>query len=133
MTLSDLFDLYEKMETRINQYWTYWSVSIIAVSGWMFTDSSDQLGGLSSVLICAALTVFFTANLMVLFKATEIAVLINEEISRKAKESDFLSDKFSEAISKSTIRYRVSLTIALHVAIDLLLIGALIAKGLNLF
>ena len=45
MELKDLLDLHEKLETRINAYWTYWSVAILAMGGWLFTSGKGLSHG----------------------------------------------------------------------------------------
>ena len=44
MELKDLLDLHEKLEMRINAYWTYWSVAILALGGWLFTSGKTLTG-----------------------------------------------------------------------------------------
>ncbi|MCW8330949.1 hypothetical protein MD588_19325 [Photobacterium sp. SDRW27] len=129
MTLSELFDLREKIESRVNQYWTYWSVSIFAVCGWMFTDATAKPDGPTSILIAIGLMAFFTANLSVLKTATELAMSVKEEIALKASDANFLSETFTTVLMKSDIKFRVQLTIALHLAVDLVLLFALLTIG----
>lgn len=131
MEMSELFDLREKVENRVNQYWTYWSVSIFAVCGWMFTESAEKLDGAISIFIAAGLIVFFVANLSVLKTATEFAMSVNEEIASRVNESNFNSDKFNDVLLKSDIKYRLQLTVALHLGVDSVLIIALIMVGFS--
>ncbi len=51
MELKKLLDLHEKIESRINAYWTYWAVAIFAIAGWLFSGkqvlSREQAIGIS--------------------------------------------------------------------------------------
>jgi len=128
MTLSELFTLREGTESRVNQYWTFWSVSIFAVCGWLFTDSANHVDGVSSVFIAIGLLFFFVANLSVLTAATKFSLLVHDEICEQVKKSE-LSDVFKTKITDGRVKYRMELTIAMHLIIDVALLTVLILKG----
>ncbi len=97
----------------------------------MFTESAEKLDGSMSILIAAGLIVFFVANLSVLKEATEFAMCVKEEISLKVNESSCNSDKFNDLLLRSDTKYRLQITIFLHLAVDLLLVIALIMVGFS--
>jgi hypothetical protein len=125
--LKDLLDLHEKIESRINAYWTYWSVAIFAIAGWLFSTgkslSDDQAIGIS-----VAVMVFFSANLGVLWPATRLATGLRDEIRLKTASLNFLSSKLSSAFAEDSLAFRLQLTFVLHLAVDLVVLWALL-KG----
>lgn len=128
MTLSELFTLREGVESRINQYWTFWSVTIFAVCGWLFTDSAKHVEEIASIFIAIGLIIFFLANLSVLTTATKFSLLVHDEICQQVNKSE-LSDSFKYQMPHSRVKNRVELTIIMHCIIDLALITVLLLKG----
>lgn len=129
MSLFELFDLREKIEARVNQYWTYWSISIFAVCGWIFAESSKGLDPFSYILISLAMLVFFIANISVLKTSTELAMSITDEIALKVAADKFHSQKLNETLLKEDMKYRVNLTIIMHLVIDLVILFALLTRA----
>lgn len=127
MTLPELFSLRESIESRVNQYWTFWSVSIFAVCGWLFSQPNLHLGKLESRLIALGLLAFFIANLSVLINSTKLSLLVYNEICTKACESS-LSQNLKEKLPQGRVKFRLELTIALHLIIDLALISLVLLK-----
>lgn len=125
MELNDLLDFYEKLESRINAYWTYWSVAILAIAGWLFSGK-QSLEHQQALGISIAVMVFFFANLGVLWPATRLATGVRDEIRLKAKKVSFLSSKLSHAFAEDGIVFRLQLTIVLHLVVDAVVLWALL-------
>ena len=124
MELKELLDLNEKIESRINAYWTYWSVAIFAIAGWLFSGK-QSLSPEQAIGISIAVMVFFFANLGVLWPATRLATGIRDEIRLKTKEVNFLSRKLTAAFAEDTLSFRLQLTLFLHLAVDCVVLWAL--------
>jgi len=124
MELKDLIDLNEKLESRINAYWTYWSVAIFAIAGWLFSGK-QSLSHEQAIGISVAVMVFFFANLGVLWPATRLATGVRDEIRLKTEEVSFLSKKLSAAFAEDSLAFRLQLTVALHLAVDCVVLWAL--------
>lgn len=124
MELKDLIDLNEKLESRINAYWTYWSVAIFAIAGWLFSGK-QSLSREQAIGISIAVMVFFFANLGVLWPATRLAMGVRDEIRLKTKEISFRSKKLSAAFAEDSLVVRLQLTVALHLAVDCVVLWAL--------
>ena len=124
MELKELFDIQEKLESRINAYWTYWSVAIFAIGGWLFSGK-QSLSQQQSLAIAIGVSAFFLANLGVLWPATRLVIGIRDEIRLRANECDFLSLKLSQAFTKNSLAFRLELTLILHIVVDLVLLWAL--------
>lgn len=124
MELKDLLDLHEKLESRINAYWTYWSVAIFAIAGWLFSGK-QAISHEQAVGISIAVMVFFFANLGVLLPATRLAIGIRDEIRLKTGEVHFLSSRLARSFAEDSLALRLHLTFALHLAVDGVVIWAL--------
>ncbi|MCX7098901.1 MAG: hypothetical protein NTV43_13445 [Methylococcales bacterium] len=124
MDLKDLFDLHEKLETRINAYWTYWSIAVFAVGGWLFSGKLGLLP-LEAKGVSLGTMVFFSCNLAVLWQATKLVLGIRDEIRLKSKEKLFASTYLQNALSEDGLKFRLQITLALHVIIDGVVIWAL--------
>jgi hypothetical protein len=127
MELKDLLDLHEKLESRINAYWTYWSIAILAIGGWLFTSGKTLTTG-QAIGVAIGASVFFLANIGVLWPATKLAIGVRDEIRLKAKAATFGSAKLAAAFAEDTLVLRLQLTIGLHLVIDGVALWALLTK-----
>jgi len=125
--LKDLLDLHEKLETRINAYWTYWSVAILAMGGWLFTSGRGLSHGQEIALAIGA-AVFFLANLGVLWSATRLVTGVRDEIRMKSKAATFGSPRLAAAFAQDDMAFRLQLTLVLHLAIDAVVLWAILAR-----
>lgn len=128
MELKELLDLHEKLESRINSYWTYWSVAIFAMGGWLFSGK-QCLSQSQSMGISIAAMVFFFSNLAVLWPATRLATAVRDEIRLKAKDIAFQSVKLTEAFAEDSLVFRLQLTVVLHLVVDGVVLWALLAAN----
>jgi len=126
MELKDLLELYEKIESRINAYWTYWSVAIFAIAGWLFSGK-QSLSREQAIGVSIGVMIFFFANLGVLWPATRLAMGIRDELRLKAKEVHFLSSKLDTAFAEDALAFRLQLTLFLHSAVDCVVLWALLS------
>lgn len=124
MELKDLIDLNEKLESRVNAYWTYWSVAIFAIAGWLFSGK-QSLSHEQAIGVSIAVMVFFSANLGVLWPATRLAMGVRDEIRLKTKEITFHSKKLSAAFAEDSLAFRLQLTVILHLVVDCVVLWAL--------
>ena len=127
MELKDLLDLHEKLETRINAYWTYWSVAILAMGGWLFTSGRGLSHGQEIALAIGA-AVFFLANLGVLWSATRLVTGVRDEIRMKSKAATFGSPRLAAAFAQDDMAFRLQLTLVLHLAIDAVVLWAILGR-----
>lgn len=128
MELKELFDLHEKLETRINAYWTYWSVAVFAFGGWLFTGKHSFTFEQSAAVSFGAL-VFFFCNLGVLWQSTKLVTAVRDEIRIKSGETSFKSTNLQRVLSEDGLKYRLKITIILHIVVDLIVVWALFSIG----
>lgn len=124
MEYKELFDLHEKLETRINAYWTYWSVAVIAMGGWLFSGKSGLNGG-SAAVVAVGATAFFLCNLAVLWQATQLVVGVRDEIRLRSAALSFASQQLRAALSKDDLQFRLQITVLLHLVIDAVVLWSL--------
>jgi hypothetical protein len=124
MELKDLLDLHEKLESRINAYWTYWSVAIFTIAGWLLSGK-QSLSREQTIGIVIAMVVFFLANLSVLWSITRLATAVRDEIRLKTQEVSFLSERLGAAFAEDAFVFRLQLTVILHLVIDCVVLWAL--------
>ncbi|HMS65910.1 MAG TPA: hypothetical protein PKD83_11740 [Ignavibacteria bacterium] len=121
MDIKELFDLQEKLESRINAYWTYWSLAVFAITGWLFS-SKYSFTLLQSTLISLGAAIFFICNLAVLWQSTKLVTAIRDEIRLMSKEKQFKSSMLMDFLIKDDLRFRLQITLVLHLAIDIFII-----------
>jgi glycerol-3-phosphate acyltransferase PlsY len=123
--LKDLLDLHEKLESRVNAYWTYWSVAVVAIGGWLFSGR-QELSGTHAVAVSIGVTAFFLCNLGVLCATTKLLIGVRDEIAVRSRQQSFASPKLTVALAEGTMRFRMELTVVMHLVIDAIVIGMLL-------
>ena len=125
MSLKDLLELAEKYEERINAYWNFYTIVALAVTGWIFTKSSN-FDAFPSFVAVIALGVFFLANFTVIGFATKKLIALESEIEAVASTMELKSEKYIRKLSAWSIPNRLTYSLALHLAIDFVVVGAVI-------
>jgi hypothetical protein len=82
MPLKDLLDLLDKLESRVNTYWNFYSVAVFATAGWLIAKDKSFSPTAASA-IAAGLVAFFAANLSVIHHAETRILAIESEIQQK--------------------------------------------------
>ena len=86
-----LLDMIEKLESRVNAYWNFFSVVALAVSGWLIT-SKATLTTTQGIVLAIAVVIFFGANLSVVRAATARLLAFEAELNAVAPAATFGSD-----------------------------------------
>ncbi|MDA9558304.1 hypothetical protein N9R79_12580 [Vibrio sp.] len=128
MTFQELFSAKEAVEVRINQYWTFWSVVIFGVCGWIFSQGEEGLNYFDKGIIVGGLIIFFLANLSVLLSATKLSLLLHDEIHLKSSQEN-LSDDFQVRLKNTEIKCRLRWTIIMHLIIDIAVIAIVLVHS----
>ena len=119
MGLTDLLDLLEKLEGRVNAYWNFYSVAVFAVAGWLLAKEK-LLTPRAAILIAVGLAAFFFANFGVIHFAEQRIAAVEQEISVVSRQST-VSPAFSSHLQTLSIPNRSTYTVVLHLTIDALL------------
>jgi hypothetical protein len=128
ISLKDLLDLVEKIETRINSYWNFYTVVLIAIGGWIVSNN-NTINPLRAIGISAALGAFFWANYKFIKVNENRLIAVESEIKSVAKVSEIKSEKFRDFLLDSSIPNRQKLSGRLHFSIDIIVIFLVLYKG----
>ncbi len=77
LALKDLLALIEDLEKRINAYWNFYTVVVLAVVGWLFTKETGLARG-EAWALTIGLTIFFFGNFSVMNGATSRRLSLRE-------------------------------------------------------
>jgi hypothetical protein len=112
-----LLDVIEKLESRLNSYWNFFSVVAIAISGWLITARAVFTVADSSALT-VAVVIFFGANLVVIRAATMRLVALEAELNASAQADSFESDALRSNLTMAAMPGRLAGSFILHLAVD---------------
>ena len=120
MTFSELFSCRESLEARVNQYWTFWSIVVFAVCGWIFSGAQPEFSPKETWLMIIGLAIFFMANLSVIYNTTKVSILFHDEMCQQATREK-LSDSFISNFRNGRVKFRLELTVIMHIIVDVAL------------
>ena len=127
MSLKDLLDLLEKLESRVNTYWNFYSVAVFAVAGWLITSKGGDLKPPQTLPICIGLLAFFIANLSVIHYAEARILAASIEIRSRQSEIDTMSSSlFKDHLRTLAIPARGTFSKCLHGIIDVSLMALIL-------
>lgn len=123
MELKELLDLYEKLESRINSYWNFYTIVILAVLG-VFARS--ELSGSKLFFVVLVLSCFFLGNLTVIAAVFRQIGSVASEIAKTAAATELRSELFSNRLRSWSIRGSLAPMILFHLFMDVCTITALV-------
>lgn len=130
MQIEQIFELQEKIETRVNSYWTFWSVAVFAIGGWLI-EGNPELDG-KKYWIAIAVLIFFICNLSVIWPATKFSMSLRDEIRIKSKASPFKSERLQSELQYDFYKIRLHSTLLLHLVVDFIVVILILkAKGVQ--
>ena len=69
MNLKELLELSEKLEDRINAYWNFYTIVVLAVAGWL-VSGLPSYKTIDAIVLAITLGAFFLSNISVIRFAT---------------------------------------------------------------
>lgn len=122
MTLPEILNFIEKLETRNNSYWNFYTVVIVAICGWVIS----QLGNTISPQIMYALmlgnAIFYFMNLSVIYGTTSRIEVFEDELMILAESDQQIGSVLRKYLSKPFLKNRLKFTIATHLVMDVAVI-----------
>ena len=117
LSAKDLLDLTEKLKSRVNAYWNFYTVVVLAVAGWVVTKdvSFTTAQGYAALF---GLTCFFAANFSMIRGATRLILGANAEMQARAESLDLKSAKFREVLRIDLLPGRLPVSWVLHGVVD---------------
>lgn len=122
-----ILELIEKLETRINAYWNFYTIVVIATVGWLLS-SKVPFSGPQSVALTIAVALFFVVNFSVMRAATRRVVAFELELNAISENAEFASDALTEELTSTSIPRRLVISHLLHIVVDVAVIYAIWSK-----
>nr|CAP48759.1 putative integron gene cassette protein [uncultured bacterium] len=85
-----IIEIIEKLESRINAYWNFYTIVVIAVIGWLLS-SKTPFTAPQGIALTIAISMFFAANFSVMRAATKRVIAFETELNVVSNELDFQS------------------------------------------
>jgi len=127
LTNGELFDLLEQLESRVDRYWSFYSIAILAVAGWLFTGKYLSLSDAPFVVV--GLLVFFAGNFFVITQAEARIEAVESEIEARSQKAEILSSLFRRRLAQLSFPRRRLVSAVLHGTVDLAVIVLVFAKA----
>ena len=115
--IPQLLSVIEHLEIRLNGYWNFFGIAVIATAGWMFT-AAPSFSFLNGIILMVVLAAFLFGNLLAIMAGNRRSTALEREVMAIAKTSDFESPELKKELSRSFIPGRGFLLALLHIIID---------------
>ncbi len=126
-SIKKIIDIIESLESRINSYWNFYIVVVVATIGWLMSAkvpfTIDQ-----GVALTIAIGLFFIANFLVMRSATKCVIAFEDELNTASQKYEFDSVVLKEELSHTSMPSRLLLSYLLHGSIDIAVIYAIWSK-----
>lgn len=117
----------EKFEIRINAYWNFFIIMVLATIGWLMSSRTPFTTN-QAIALTIALCMFFIASYFVIRATTKRLIAFEDELNLLSKNIEFNSSLLKSELSKTSIPYRLFATGVLHCVIDIAVIFAIWSK-----
>ena len=124
---TELMELIEKAESRVNSYWNFYIIVVVATVGWLMS-SRTPFTLPQTVALSIALSGFFTANFGVIRAATRRILALEDELTKTSRKLVFSSDALRSNLSKASVPGRLGWSYGLHLVIDIAVLFAVWSK-----
>ena len=117
LSAKDRLDLTEKLESRVNAYWNFYTVVVLAVAGWVVTKDV-KFTTTQGYAALFGLACFFAANFSMIRGATRLILGANAEMQARAEGLDLKSARFREVLRIDLLPGRLPVSWVLHGVVD---------------
>ena len=125
--IKKIVEIIESLESRINSYWNFYIVVVLATIGWLMSSNTPFTTN-QGIALTIAVGLFFAANFAVLRAATKRVVAFEDELNSLANIHEFKSPVLKNHLTHDSLRYRLSSSYLLHLVIDVSVIYAIWSK-----
>ncbi|MCW8877988.1 MAG: hypothetical protein OQK51_13130 [Kangiellaceae bacterium] len=119
MTIKELIEIIEKLETRNNSYWNFYTVVIVAVCGWVLAQKGQALSANIVLALMIGNGLFYFMNLSIIFGTTKRIVAFESELILKAKNDPSMGEELRSNLSKPYLELRLPFTVGTHLVMDI--------------
>lgn len=125
--IKNTIDIIETLETRINTYWNFYFIVVLAVIGWLMSSRTPFTES-QGIALTVAISLFLIANLSVIRAATKRVMAFESELKVASTKQEFHSSALKEELSHASIGNRLFASYLLHGVIDIAVIYAIWSK-----
>ena len=125
--IKNLIDIIETLESRINSYWNFYIVVVVATIGWLMS-SKTPFTIPQGVALTVAIGLFLLANFLVLRAATKRVTAFEAELNAASQKQEFKSSLLKKELSGASTPNRLLASYVLHGVIDVAVIYAIWSK-----
>lgn len=118
MTIKELIDVIEKLESRNNSYWNFYTVVVVAICGWVFSQQGNPLNPTIVWALIVGNSLFYFMNLSVIYGTTKRLVAFEDELNLRATDEEIKSSQLIKNLSNPFLVKRLPFTIATHLIMD---------------
>jgi hypothetical protein len=120
-------EIIEKLESRINAYWNFYTIIVVANVGWLMS-AKTPFSLTQSIALTIALSVFFLANFSVMRAATKRVVAFESELNAICNDFECNSATLKKELSSNSMPGRLLVSTLLHLAVDTAVIYSIWSK-----
>ena len=125
--VKNVLNITDKLESRINSYWNFYTIVVLAVIGWLMS-SKAPFSTSQGIALTIALLMFFAANFFLMRLATLRLLAFECELSALSSNLEFASDELKRNLLRNSMPYRLPASYILHFVVDAAVIYAIWSK-----
>lgn len=125
--VNELLNTIEKIESRVNLYWNFYTVVILATGGWLFS-SKTIFSQSECIALSIGISMFFLANFSVMRAATKRVVALEFELNEVSSTNSFKTVELKTELSDCSMPGRLAASYVLHIIVDVIVIFAIWSK-----
>ena len=122
-----IVDIIERIESRINAYWNFYFILVIATIGWLMSAKIPFKTN-QAIVLTIALCVFFWASFFMIRSATRRVIAFEQELNFLSAKIEINSKVLRSELLKATTRGRLLVTGIMHSVIDIAVIFSIWSK-----
>ncbi len=117
MLMKDIADLYVTAVGKVEFYWNFYTVTLLAMIGWM-VSTKNPLAPRLKVLITVGFLFFALMNLLGLYGSYGFTEAIRKDLLSVAELKPEILSNSRKALSENSFEFQRHLAILIHVIVD---------------
>ena len=119
MKICEIIDIIEKLESRNNSYWNFYTLVIIAVCGWVLSQGNGSITPAAKTALMLGNSLFYFMNLSIIYGTTSRIVAFESELIITAKNEESIGVELRDHLSRPFLDQRVKFTVITHLFMDI--------------